>query len=180
MKHTLISAALFAGLASAGAQAQTIERVKMTDNDLSCQQIYGEINQMDFVIARGSAPAAVQVAQADPNAVAGAQMANAVAQTAVAAALVKNAGSFGGFGNLGNLGNLGGAAGGLGGMFGGLAQLAQGATAQQAANSGAAVQQMTAQQVAGNSGQTVQAQARKEHLTGMFLSKPCKMSEIQK
>ena len=156
--------ALAAVLAVSGAGfAQTIDRVKMTDNDLNCQQIYGEIIQMDGVIARASqaAPAAV----ADNSTAA--NVAGAVAQSALANVVGRSGGSFGGFGGLGN-------------MFGGIAQqMTQGATAQQAANSGAAQQQgATAQQNQVLQGQ--QAQARKDHLTGMFLSKGCKMSDIQK
>jgi hypothetical protein len=155
-----------------GAEAQTIERVKMTDNDLSCQQIYGEIGQMDKVVTMASqqtaAAAATPVAGAaptDPNV--GGQVAGAVAQTALAATVAKTGGSFGGFG-------------GFGGMFGGIAQqLVQGATAQQAANAGAAQQQAASLQQ-NLALQSQQAQGRKEHLTGLFLSKGCKMSDIQK
>lgn len=159
MKHTLATLALL-GLCSASF-AQNIERVKMTDNDLSCQQIYGEIGQMDGMISLSAqAPTAV----ADSGA--SGQVASAVAQSAIAN-IAARSGGFGGFGG------FGGGAGGLGGMFGGIAQqLAQGATAQQAASSGAA-QQVQSQQ-------GPQAQARKEHLTGMFLSKGCKMSDIRK
>ena len=59
------------------AQAQTIERVRMTDNDLSCQQTYNETGQMDAVVARASQPAAPVVAVADPNANVGSQVAGA-------------------------------------------------------------------------------------------------------
>ena len=51
-------------LCAAGAQAQNIERVKMTDNDLSCQQIYSEIGLMDANIAKAGQPN-VAVAQVD-------------------------------------------------------------------------------------------------------------------
>ena len=170
MKYSLVSVALLALLAS-GVQAQNIERVKMTDNDLSCQQIYGEIGQMDGVIARASQPVATPLAEPDATAGMGGQVAGAVAQTAIAGALARGAGGFGGFGNFG---------GGLGNMFGGIAQqMAQGVTAQQAANSGAAQQQALAAQQ-NQALQSQQAQGRKEHLTGMFLSKGCKMSNIQK
>ena len=37
--------------------AETIERVRMTDNDLNCQQIYNETVQMDAIMARASQPA---------------------------------------------------------------------------------------------------------------------------
>ena len=54
LSHVLALAACSLALS---AVAQTIERVKMTDNDLSCQQIYGEIIQMDGVIAKANQPA---------------------------------------------------------------------------------------------------------------------------
>ncbi len=170
MKYSLVSAALLAVFAT-GVQAQNIERVKMTDNDLSCQQIYGEIGQMDGVIALASQPVPAPLAQPDATAGMGGQVAGAVAQTAIAGALARSAGSFGGFGNFG---------GGLGNMFGGIAQqMAQGATAQQAASSGAAQQQAAATQQ-NQALQSQQAQGRKEHLTSMFLSKGCKMSDVKR
>ena len=65
----LTFAATLAALACTAGHAQSIERMKMTDNDLSCQQIYGEIAQMDGVIARATQPAApAAAAPADPNA----------------------------------------------------------------------------------------------------------------
>lgn len=42
--------ALTAACASHGAAAQAIERVKLTDNELSCQQMYAESQQMEDVI----------------------------------------------------------------------------------------------------------------------------------
>lgn len=175
MKHLTLAAAASAVLALAAlpAHAQTIERVKMTDNDLSCQQIYGEIGQMDKVMSLAATtppPAAgTQVADAGNNV--GGQVAGAVAQTALATAVAQNPGM---------LGNFGGFGGGFGSMFGGIAQqLVQGATAQQAASNGAAQQQAAAVQQ-NMALQAQQAQGRKEHLTGMFLSKGCKMSDIQK
>lgn len=170
MKHLILNATVLATLLTA-AHAQTIERVKMTDNDMNCQQIYSEIIQMDGVIARASQPG-VQVAQADTGSNVGGQIGGAVAQTAIAAAVGQNPGGFGSM--------FGGMGGGLGGMFGGLAQMAaQTATAQQAANAGAA-QQQAAQAQQNNAIMSQQAQGRKEHLTGMFLSKGCKMSDVQK
>jgi len=41
---------LLAGLGGFQSVAQTIERIKLTDNDLSCQQIYAETLQIDDVI----------------------------------------------------------------------------------------------------------------------------------
>ena len=50
------------GMHSAG--AQTIERIRLSDNDLTCPQIYAEVQQMDTVIqlAGPGLPAAPQVA----------------------------------------------------------------------------------------------------------------------
>lgn len=162
----LLSLALAAALACAAVQAQTIERVRMTDNDLSCQQIYTESLQMDAVVARASQP--VQpVAAADPNANVPVQVAGAVAQAAVVNSAARS--GFAGFGNFGG-GSL------LGGLLGGVAQ--QAATnnvQQQVAN-----QQMAAQQAQQNGLLAQQAQGRKEHLTGMFLARGCKMADIQK
>ena len=55
-RRPLVSIAFAAALVGAGVQAQTIERVRMTDNDLSCQQIYTESLQMDAVVARAAQP----------------------------------------------------------------------------------------------------------------------------
>ncbi|MES2974745.1 MAG: hypothetical protein V4757_14105 [Pseudomonadota bacterium] len=182
MKTTVLCAAALSFFA-AGVQAQGIERVKMTDNDLTCKQIFGEIGQMDGVIARANQPVAVPAQQmaaaptdSGQGAAIGAGVAGAVAQTAIANAAVRS-GGFGGFGGFG---------GGLGGMFGGIAQQAMAAQAQQqsqqqqqqqaAAQAAAQQAQMQAQQ---NAMLGQQAQGRKEHLTGMFLSKGCKMSDVQ-
>ncbi|MDO9403708.1 MAG: hypothetical protein Q7T87_06740 [Polaromonas sp.] len=166
-------------LCAAGAQAQNIERVKMTDNDLNCQQVFNEIGQMDGVISRVNMPSA-QVAMApaaDPNAAnaaVGAQMLGAVAQQAMAT------GGFG-FGNIGS--SLGANLGGFGGLISGLAQAA---TAQQASQQAVAQQQAAAAQQNGvlqaqqNAALAQQAQGRKEHLTTVFLSKGCKMSDLAK
>lgn len=164
--RSLWSLGFVLALAGAGVQAQTIERVRMTDNDLTCQQIYTESLQMDAVVARASQP--VQpVAAADPNANATAQVAGAVAQAAVVNSAARS--GFGGFGNIGG-GSL------LGGLLGGVAQQAASNNAQQQL----ANQQVAAQQGQQNALLAQQAQGRKEHLTGMFLSKGCKMADVQK
>ncbi len=173
-------------------QAQTIERMRMTDGDLNCQQIYAEVQQMDAAIKlAGSSQApvpgaagvpAAAVAAEDPSvANAGSQIAGAVAQQALGSVIGRGLGGglFGGGG--------GGLFGGGGGLFGNLAQAAatQG-TAQQAQQS--AAQQLAAQAAAKAAPQAApqpsnlaaQAQGRKEHLTGLFLGKSCKMSEIQR
>lgn len=148
-------------LGAAAVQAQTIERVKMSDNDLNCQQVYDEIKQMEAVVTRVSAPTAG--AAADPaagNSAMGAQVAGAVAQQALAT---------GGFGGLGGFG-------GFGGMLSGLVQAAGAQQAQQQA----AAQQSGALQAQQNAVLMQQAQGRKEHLTTVFLSKGCKMGDIAK
>ena len=181
MKSTALCAALL--LCAITAQAQNIERVKMTDNDLSCQQAFDEIRQMDGVISRVNMPSAqvAVVPGADPNAASaaaaaavGAQVVGAVAQQAIAT------GGFG-FGNLGN--SLGANLGGFGGLISGLAQAA---TAQQASQQAVAQQQAMAAQQNGvlqaqqNAALMQQAQGRKEHLTTLFLSKGCKMGDLAK
>ncbi len=169
-KHTTLALAI--ALITTGSIAQTIERVKMTDNDMSCQQIYGEIVQMDGVIARANQPVAPTAAAtgADagaPSAASG--IAGAVAQQAIGQAAAR--GGFGGFG------------GGFGSMLGGVLSAAQNNAAQQqqqAAAQQSAAQQAAAQQAQQNALLGQQAQGRKEHLTGVFLAKGCKMSDIQR
>lgn len=174
MKTTALLTALLCVLA-VSAQAQNIERVKMTDNDLSCKQIFAEIGQMDGMIARANQPVAVATqppAGAGDNgqaAAIGAGVAGAVAQTAIA-----RSGGFGGFGGFG-----GGLGGGLGGMFGGIAQQAMNSQAQQQQQAAQAAAQQAQMQAQQNQMVGQQAQGRKEHLTGMFLSKGCKMSDVQ-
>ena len=183
-----VPVALLLGLLSAPALfAQTIERVKMTDNDLNCQAIYSEITQMDGYIQRasqtGAAPAA-PVADAAPSV--GGQVAGVVAQGALAGAVARGGGGmfgggggmFGGGGGGGGGGLFGGGGGGaLGGLFGNIAQ----AAAQNSANQQAAPQPVAAAPVAqGNLQLVASAQGRKEHLTGLFLNKGCKMADIQR
>ncbi len=50
MKHLAPRLLTICALASGVAAAQTIDRVKLTDNELSCQQMYAEARQMDEVI----------------------------------------------------------------------------------------------------------------------------------
>lgn len=181
-----VPTALLLGLLSASALfAQNIERVKMTDNDLNCQAIYSEITQMDGYIQRasqtGAAPVAATVADAGPSV--GGQVAGAVAQGALAGAVARSGGGlFGGGGGLlggGGGGGLfgGGGGGALGGLFGNIAQ----AAAQNAVAPQVAPQAVAAAPVAqGNPQLVANAQGRKEHLTGLFLNKGCKMADIQR
>lgn len=171
MKPALLAARSTACVAAATllvaclpAQAQTIERVRMTDNDLSCQQIYNETVQMDGVMARAAQPAAPVAVAADPAANVGTQVAGAVAQAAIVNTAAR--GGFGGFGG----GSL------LGGLLGGAAQQAATANAQQQA----LAQQQAALQAQQGALLGQQAQGRKEHLTTLFLSKGCKLADVQK
>jgi ribosomal protein L12E/L44/L45/RPP1/RPP2 len=162
-------------LTSLTVTAQTIERVKMTDGDLTCQQIYLETVDMDTLIAKNKTlPAATATGSVTANQVAGvATQAEGAANIAQTAATVSAySGGLGGFGAAVGLGALGS-------IFGGAAKIAQGAAAQRAAEDAAVLQKMAAEQQA--IVQTAnQAQARKDHVTSLFLSKGCKMSEIQK
>jgi hypothetical protein len=157
-------------LAGTIAHAQTIERARMTDNDLSCQQIYNETVQMDAVISRVSQPVAPVAVAADTSANVGAQVAGAVAQTAIAQGAVRS--GFGGFGGLGGFG--GGSL--LGGLLGGAAQQAATTNAQQQAMA----QQQNNLQAQQGAVMAQQAQGRKEHLTTLFLSRGCKLGDMQR
>lgn len=161
------AAAVSLALMGALAHAQTIERVRMTDNDLNCQQIYNETVQMDAIMARASQPAMPVAAVADPNANVGGQVAGAVATAAIVNGAAR--GGFGGFGGFGG-GSL------LGGLLGGAAQQAATANAQQQA----VAQQQAAMQSQQAALMAQQAQGRKEHLTTLFLSKGCKLGDMQK
>lgn len=147
--------------------AQTIDRVRMTDNDLGCQQIYNETVQMDAIVARAAQPVVPVAAVADPNANVGTQVAGAVAQAAIVNGAARS--GFAGFSGFGG-GSL------LGGLLGGAVQQAATANDQQHA----AAQQQAAMQAQQGAVLAQQAQGRKEHLTTLFLSKGCKLSDIQK
>jgi hypothetical protein len=186
---TLIAAiaVAFCGIASAQTLPASIARVQMTDNELSCTQIFKEITQMDGVMAAaasGTAPAADSAGAQVANQVAGAVAQQAMGQ--VAARIPGLGGLFGGGGSGGGGlfggGNAAPSTGGgfLGGLLGQVAQgAAQNAVAGQAQQAQGAQQAQAAQQaqIAALSGQ---AAARKEHLTGVFLSKGCKMSDVQR
>lgn len=169
LRSSALAAAVALALPGAMTQAQTIERMRMTDNDLTCQQIYNESVQMDAVITRASQPAAAApvAPAADPNANVGAQVAGAVAQQAIAQGAVRS--GFGGFGGFGG-GSL------LGGLLGGAAQQAATANTQQQA----VAQQQVALQAQQGAVLAQQAQGRKEHLTTMFLSKGCKLGDMRR
>ena len=171
MKHLLLVSSLL-GFLMVSAQAQIIERVKMTDGDLTCQQLYAETVDMDAVMAKNKttpaeAPAGASGASQTASIATQAEGVSNIAQGA--ATISAYSGSFGGFGAFGSLGSL----------IGGAAKMAQGSAAQQAATEAVAQQKAAAEQQA-KAQMTGQAQARKEHVTSLFLSKACKMSEIQK
>ncbi len=165
-------------LAGAAAQAQNIERMKLSDNDMNCQSLYGEISQMDAVMQRAAQPVAPVAASpaADAGGSMGGQVAGAVAAQALANTAARGGGGgfFGGGG--GGLFGGGGGGGGLGGLFGSIASAAVQNNAQQQA-AAAPVQAEPAPQ---NQMLAQQAQARKEHLTTLFLGKGCKMADVLK
>ena len=61
IKARFLTASVIA-CAALGASAQTIERMKLTDNDLSCAQIYAEAQQMDAAIQLAGPGAPMTVA----------------------------------------------------------------------------------------------------------------------
>ena len=114
-KPLRLAAALVAsGLLSwhGAASTQTIDRMKLSDGDLSCQQIFGEIRQMEGIAAVGGAV----VAQVAPQA--------AMQAPVPAAAPANNMGSnlLGGLlGAAQARGNVGGGNSAMAGLFGNLA-----------------------------------------------------------
>ncbi|MFN3569119.1 MAG: hypothetical protein ACK4VX_02540 [Polaromonas sp.] len=87
MKHPVPRLWMFCTvLATTGATAQTIERVKLTDNELSCQQMYAEAQQMEDVI-RLAGPGLPPVA---PPAVAAAPLVPAMPLSAVQQAVLNH------------------------------------------------------------------------------------------
>jgi len=153
--------------AAIGAQAQTIERMKMTDGDLTCQQIYTEIKQLDNVIAQANAQP--QAAAPAPDNTVANQVAGAVAQQAATQVSARLGGFLGGGGGGGLFGGVG-ASTPLGNLFG--------SAAQQVAQQAVAAPAPAPAQL-GNPALAQQAAGRKEHLTGLFLGKQCKMSDVK-
>ena len=134
-----------AALAQQPAPTGPIDRVKITDNELNCGQIHGEIGDMDKIVAQSKATEDKERTSATAAGAAG-----------TAAEVAGRTGLFGAFGGV------------AGALFGQVAtQTAAGAVQQTSAQS--------AQQAAERS---KQAQARKEHLTGLFLAKDCKASDL--
>ena len=178
----VLALAAFGASTSALAQLPaSIARVQMTDNDLSCQAMFDEIKLMDtYINGTATATAAAPAASSVGGQVAG-QVAGAVAQQAMGQVAGRLGGMFGGGASLfGGGGGGGGLFGGGGNTGGGLlgsvvGQVAQTAVAQQQQNAA----QAQAQQQAALANLAPQAAVRKEHLTGLFLGKPCKMSDVK-
>jgi hypothetical protein len=123
-----------------------IEKIKITDGDLTCKQIYAEIGEMDKLMGVNK--------QTRDNA-STANTAADVAQTALPAAAQAAA----------YAGNYAGAVG--------LAQALPFASIFGSVAKGVAKQQeSSAAETLGN------AKGRKEHLTGLFLQKGCKLSDV--
>lgn len=145
MQREFLATALCAAALSASAQ-QPIDRVKITDNELTCRQIHGEIGQMD-----GIAKSAGESRDASKNVALGADAAAAAAPVAAQAAAASGSiGAAVGLSQLAPLANL----------FGGLAKT------KAADNANQAQEYMRS------------AQARKEHLTTLFVNKGCKASDL--
>jgi hypothetical protein len=139
-----VSLTIAPGLAMAQ-QPGPIDRVKITDNELSCAQIHGEIGQMEKIQAESSTAADKSKTSATAASAAG-----------TAAEIAGRTGLFGALGGV------------TGALFGQV-------TTQTAAG---AVQQTSAQSAQQAAERSKQAQARKEHLTSIFLAKDCKASDL--
>ena len=187
-------AAVMALAPQASKAQQTIERVKLTDNDLSCQQMYIEAQQMDTTMALagpglpvvGATPSATAVPAAvvPGGALTLAQMHAPTAALATQQGLsaqyqqqiannMAAAQQNGRHSAVPSPAQASGLAGALGaGMLGSLLA-GTGAAAAAPATAPAPAQ-------ASGGGLGAQARARKDHLTGLFLSRGCKLSEVQK
>ena len=125
--------------------AQPIDRLKISDNEMTCKQLHGEIAAMDKIMAEAKEAEA-----------SGQNTATAGKAGDVAAEVASRTGLFGSFGGL------------AGHIFGSVASKAAASATEQSG-------QQTSQQAAER---TRQAQARKEHVTGLFLDKGCKSSDL--
>jgi hypothetical protein len=210
---TLHLIAISAACLCTGVAAQTIERVRLTDNDLSCAQIYAEVQQMDTMIQlAGTAPppaavpaaayaapaappvAAPQVAIPQTYAFQGAVMADPNVQASIARARAAGmsdaqiAATLGVGMQRAGLPQMGAAqayvppaAAGAGGLFGAFAGMAaRSASPAPMAAPAAATAVPAAQSAPRPASMGLQAQARKEHLTTLFLSRGCKLADVQK
>lgn len=66
----LAATALALGAMTSSGFAQTIERVRLIDNELNCTQIYAEVQQMDTLVQLAGTMTPVPVPTAAPAAVA--------------------------------------------------------------------------------------------------------------
>lgn len=149
------------------AQAQQISQVeKLGDDELTCQELYDEVQTLDGMIASAPNPATAAAnaqaqAQAQAAAAANAQMqaqnAQIAAQAAQQAAI--HAGSRSGFA--------------LGGLFGSIASAVSSNQAAQAAQAAAATPAVSA-----SPAQIELAGKRKTHLTKLFKQQKCKVKEL--
>jgi len=127
--------------------AQAIERVKLTDNELSCGDIHSEIGEMNKLmgVARESRDGSSTAATA-------ADVAQASTGLAVQAAV-----SSGSYGAALGLAQAAPFIGLFGNVAKGVAEAKQKESAERLGD----------------------AKARKEHLTGLFISKGCKVADLQ-
>lgn len=126
-------------------QPAPIDRIRITDNELSCVQIHGEISQMEKIV--GDAKIAEDKERTS---------ASAAGAAGTAAEIAGRTGIFGALGGL------------TGALFGQVAtQTAAGA-----------VQQSSVQSAQQSADRAKQAQARKEHLAGLFLAKDCRATDL--
>jgi hypothetical protein len=127
--------------------AQSIERMKLTDGDLTCPQIYAEVGEMEKVMG---------IAKDDKSASANTSAAAGMTQQATGVAVHAAAMS----GSMGAAVGLAQAAPLLG-LFGNVAKAAADSKEKESAE------------------RMADAKARKEHLTGLFVSKGCKLSDVR-
>ena len=138
-----VAALCVAQFAVAQQPVPPIERVKMTDNDLTCAQLHAEVSAMDKIVAQY-------------------QSAEAEAQS--------------GGGNDGVTGATIDIFGHILGVFGGTLGQIFGGVAAQAATRGAAEAKKEA--MLRTQEHSRQAAARKEHLTTVFVTRGCRVSDL--
>lgn len=127
--------------------AQSIERMKLTDGDLTCPQIYVEVGEMEKIMG---------IAKDEKSA--SATTANAAGMTQQATGVAVHAAAMSG--SMGAAVGLAQAAPLLG-LFGNVAKAAADSKEKESAE------------------RMADAKARKEHLTGLFVGKGCKLSDVR-
>ncbi|MCF8198085.1 MAG: hypothetical protein K9J42_04920 [Sulfuritalea sp.] len=129
------------------AHAQTIDKIKLTDSELTCTQIYAEIGEMDTIMG-------VSKESRDSSATAATTAGMTQQATGVAVHAAAMSGSLGAAVGLAQ-------AAPLLGLFG-------------------SATKSVAEAKEKESGERMgEAKARKEHLTGLFVGKGCKVSEMK-